>query len=214
MRLKYEFNNYNDFYNLAFKIYNIPVFKDSTKYKIKEEAYVSIFRNLNLEIYINGFLLNKIHTDGEYFNIYVVMKNDNIQNDNIIKHKSDFENKIIRICDYFIENIGIDEQTSNKLSCNGVNLKIILEFDIIIDINHILSTSLGYLKINEDILVNSILYYKKNCYVKQHNIADSKYSNDLYVYALKYNKILMPKCYVFPNLPYLVNKIISHYYYI
>jgi hypothetical protein len=127
--------------------------------------------------------------------------------------KSNIENNIINISDYFPDQYNYlnNYKKSLKDGINNTKLKINLSFDILNEpLNVIISNCIGYLYFDDSILLKPLTYYKQHFYIKQYNSCSKLLIN----YAYKYNKILMPRYQYITCLPNLVNTIIEKYYYL
>lgn len=216
-KLEYEFTNLADFLELAFE-FSLPKLLNNKQYKIS--SIVNIINDIEYELYINEHLLDK--------NNVCNLLHMGIEIDpniiNTLKSKFDLENNKFKLylCDYgkfFTDQEilpAIDNIKKGLINTTEYQLKLKLKFTINPIIECIITSTLGYLQIGNNIFKENIDIETYNIQLKQSRVSEKICITDnitLNNYQMDVNKVLLKPYVNIQELPELVNKETEKYYY-
>jgi len=216
-KLEYEFTNLADFLELAFE-FSLPKLLNNKQYKIS--SIVNIINDIEYKLYINEHLLDKndvsnlLHMSIEINPIII----------NTLKSKFDLENNKFKlyICDYakFLTEQEILPAINNikkgLINTTEYQFKLKLEFTINPILFCIITSTLGYLQIGNNIFEKNIDIETYDIQLKQSHVSEKRCITDnitLNNYQMDVNKVLLKPYVNIQELPELVNCKIEKYYY-
>ena len=215
-KLEYEFSNLEDFLELAFE-FSLPKLSNNKQYAIS--SIVNIINDIEYELYINEHLLDKNNVS-DLLHIGIEIDPSII---NTLNSKFDLKNNKFKLylCDYakFLTEQEILPAINNiKKGLIDIKYqpKLKLEFTINPILFCIITSTLGYLQISNNIFEENIDIETYNIQLKQSRVSENKCITDnltLNNYQMDVNKVLLEPYNNIQELPELVNKKIEKYYY-